>query len=158
MTLPIWKRQALYIDWYEFLMYSAWKHPEANAANALIVQQSRDLRQLQQAMHSISTYASNWKYQEFPDFYADQMGMLKDLEAMICRSKDSLSYYNYVEKGHLRCACFYEPDDKCCRIEFSLVTDSHVNWYWKKNICSINAVRKSLRCGLHARVNELSKG
>lgn len=150
MTLPIWKRNTLYVLWYEQSMYDSWCGRGTETNRTYHLAKCKELHTLLQQY--------NWamyKDTSFSQFYATMQTMLKNLAEMISRSKNSLSYYNYVERGNLRCACFYEPDDKVCRIEFSIVPTQCLNWYWKKNICSINGLSKKSRRELHCRLKEV---
>lgn len=151
MTLPIWKRQALYVLWYEQSMYDAWCGRGSETTRVYHLGQCKELVALVQ-QYSWPT----WKDKSFSQFYATMQTMLKELATMIVRSKDALSYYNYVQRGNLRCACHYDTEQKITSIEFSVVPTQTLNWYWKKNICSINNLEKDSRRALHSRLSQLA--
>lgn len=147
MTLPIWKRNALYVLWYEQRMYDGWcgRGTETNRLYHLAV--CRDLRSI------LANFSA--AHGSFSQIYAEMQSMLQNLTEMICKNKDSFAYYNYVQRGNLRCACIYDTEEKITSIEFSVVPTQTLNWYWKKNICSINGLKRESRRALRHRLSQL---
>jgi hypothetical protein len=85
--------------------------------------------------------------------YSVMRGLVESLATMIIRSKDSRAYHNWVQRLDVRCSCDYDTEEKTCEITFSIVHQTHMNWYWKKNVTSINSLKRRNRAVIMNIVN-----
>lgn len=159
--LPIWKRQAKHVLFYEQAMYDEWVDLQrpATANNPMPYKAA--------AAQLYATWKAYWETDcrsengrnlvrdaSFARFYCMMQEMLANLAKNICTERNSLSYYNYVEQQFARCAVVYLSDEKRSEVEWSIVPPRCTTaMFWRTKRNSISHVAKRTRILVNTRMN-----